>query len=402
MPDDLRRLARALGEPDDDVRAAAEAALAALGPAAAGELIATVAWGRRRARDRAAALLADLPVTPAALDRLVDAELDALDADRGRDRGAARARRRAASRAGSTSACARSRTPCCCSSRRAAGRRAIARAAVAWRHARGAHERARTLAVIETALPRALVGRLVEAVDDLAPADRAAALVARRRARCPRATPSSAASSPAAIASRARSSCTRSAPPAAARIATRSRAPRTPRPLAAAASPLNLLRRLHAALDTDPSSEERTDMPTRVETLIALGRVPLLAALTTRQLADVAERARWVTARDGRSWSAPAIAIDALIVVDDGELALGDRRIGKGEVVDELACVAPLAAPGDLRVVAPARVIRLERVDFEELVDDVPGLASAVCRALGERARRAEDAAYRSPLASRQ
>jgi hypothetical protein len=46
-------------------------------------------------------------------------------------------------------------------------------------------------------------------------------------------------------------------------------------------------------------------------------------------------------------------------------------------------------------------MIRLERVDFEELVDDVPGLASSVCRALGERARRAEDASYRSPLASR-
>jgi hypothetical protein len=46
-------------------------------------------------------------------------------------------------------------------------------------------------------------------------------------------------------------------------------------------------------------------------------------------------------------------------------------------------------------------VIRLPRVDFEELVDDVPGLAAAVCRALGERARKAEDASYRSPLASR-
>ena len=78
-PDDLRRIARALGEPDDDVRAAAEQALALLGPAAAGELVATVAFGRRLARDRAAALLADLPVTPAALDRLIDAELDALD-----------------------------------------------------------------------------------------------------------------------------------------------------------------------------------------------------------------------------------------------------------------------------------------------------------------------------------
>ena len=141
-------------------------------------------------------------------------------------------------------------------------------------------------------------------------------------------------------------------------------------------------------------------MPNRVETLIALGRVPLLAALTTRQLGDVVERARAFTVRAGEVVVAAGDPIDALIAVDDGELALGDRRIGKGEVVDELACVAPVAAPADLRAVAASRLIRLDRVDFEQLVDDVPGLAAAVCRALGERARRAEDEAYRSPLAT--
>jgi CRP-like cAMP-binding protein len=132
-----------------------------------------------------------------------------------------------------------------------------------------------------------------------------------------------------------------------------------------------------------------TDMPTRVETLIALGRVPLLAALSTRQLADVAERARWVTLAAGAVVVTAGEPIDALIVVDDGELELAGRRIARGEVVDELACVAPLAAAADLRVTAAARLIRLERADFEELVDDVPGLASTVCRALGERARAA-------------
>jgi CRP-like cAMP-binding protein len=135
--------------------------------------------------------------------------------------------------------------------------------------------------------------------------------------------------------------------------------------------------------------------------LIALGRVPLLASLTTRQLADVAERARWMHVREGSVVITSGDLIDALIVVEDGELAIGDRRIVKGEVVDELACVAPIATPADLRAVRAARLIRLERVDFEELVDDVPGLAAAVCRALGERARRAEDASYRSPLVSR-
>ena len=142
-------------------------------------------------------------------------------------------------------------------------------------------------------------------------------------------------------------------------------------------------------------------MPSRVETLIALGRVPLLASLTTRQLADVAERARWANAREGSIVITGGDLIDALIVVEDGELAHGDRTIVKGEVVDELACVAPVATTTDLRCVRAARLIRLERVDFEELVDAVPGLAAAVCRALGERARRAEDRTYRSPLASR-
>jgi hypothetical protein len=169
---------------------------------------------------------------------------------------------------------------------------------------------------------------------------------------------------------------------------------------AAAASAHDLLRRLTEAVDDDVE-EGTSDMPSRVETLIALGRVPLLASLSTRQLADIAERARWATAKEGAVLVTAGDPIDALIVVEDGELRLGDRRFGAGEVVDELACVAPVAAPADLVVTASARVIRLERVDFEELVDDVPGLASAVCRALGDRARRAEDASYRSPLASR-
>ena len=395
-PEDLRRVARALGEPDDDVRAAAEAALAALGPAAAGELIATAAWGRRRARDRAAALLADLPVTAVTIDRLVDAELDALEQtataiaimiEPGDELVARRLDERLREIAHTVLLLVAAR-------RRS---RPIARAAVAWRHARGAPERARTLAVIEAALPRALVGRLVEAVDDLAPADRAAAL-ARAGITPPSREASCVPSSPAAIGSPVRSCCTGWARRIAARIAPRSPRPRTRRrwPRARPIWCADLPKAVHDPIEIEGAS----DMPSRVETLIALGRVPLLAALSTRQLADVAERARWVTAKEGSVVIGAGDPIDALIVVDAGELALGDRAVAKGEVVDELACVAPALAAADLVVTRTARMIRLERVDFEELVDDVPGLASAVCRALGERARRAEDAAYRSPLAS--
>jgi hypothetical protein len=394
--DDLRRVARALGEPDDDVRTAAEQALSSLGPAAAGELIATAAWGRRRARDRAAALLADLPVTPATIDRLVDAELDALEQTAAaisilREPGDELLARRLDERLREIAhtvlllVAARRRS------------RPIARAAVAWRHARAGQERARTLAVIEAALPRALVGRLVEAVDDLAPADRAAAL-----ARAGVDPPNRDAVMRAELAGRDRLSraLVLHTLGAAGRSAHRDAIAKAAHAEAAAASATDLLRRLTEAVD-DTVDEGVSDMPTRVETLIALGRVPLLAALSTRQLADVAERARWVTAREGSVLITGGDPIDALIVVEDGELRLGTRTIVKGEVVDELACVAPTSAPADLAVTRNARLIRLERVDFEELVDDVPGLASSVCRALGERARRAEDSGYRSPLASR-
>jgi len=419
-PDDLRRIARALGEPDDDVRAAAEDALVALGSVAAGELINTAAWGRRRARDRAAALLAELPVTPVAIGRLIDAELDALD----RTHAAIAAldapgdellARRLAERLGEI---AHTVLLLVAASRRSPP---IARAAVAWRHARGGHERARTLAVIETALPRALVGRLVEAVDDLTPADRAAML-----ARAGATPPARDAAIRAELAGRDRLARALALHTlgAAGRSAHRDTIAEAARAEAVAMSPGDLFRRLSQALDQardQPRSHARvqdavdraldhvskapddggTDMPSRVETLIALGRVPLLSALTTRQLADVAERARWTHVRTGAIVVTGGDAIDALIVVDDGELACGERRFARGDVVDELACVAPVPAAADLRAVRACRLIRLERVDFEELVDDVPGLAAAVCRALGERARRAEDSGYRSPLASR-
>jgi hypothetical protein len=406
-PEDLRRIARALGEPDDDVRTAAEEALVALGPTAAGELIATIAWGRRRARDRAAALLAELPVTPVTIDRLVDAELDALEQTAvaiavlgasGDEAGASGSRapgndlvvRRLEERLREIAhtvlllVAARRRS------------RAIASAATAWRHARGGLERARTLAVIETALPTALRGRLVEAVDDLTPLDRATGLE-----RAGVALPGRDQVARAELAGRDRlaRALVLHALGAAGRSKHRDTIAAAAHAEVLAASPAELLRRLAEAVDDD--TEEGTDMPSRVETLIALGRVPLLAALTTRQLADVAERARWVTGREGSVVVTGGDPIDALIVVEDGELQLGDRRVAKGDVVDELACVAPAPASADLVVVRAARMIRLERVDFEELVDDVPGLASAVCRALGERARKAEDASYKSPLASR-
>ena len=253
--------------------------------------------------------------------------------------------------------------------------------------------------MIQAALPRALVTRLVEAVDDLSVADRAGQLL-----RAGLEVPTRDAVIRAELGGRDRLArgLVLHILGAAGRSAHRATIADAARAEALAVTPAELLRRVTDAIDEPARTDEgEADMPSRVETLIALGRVPLLASLSTRQLADVAERARWANVREGGVVITAGDPLDALIVVDDGELELGARRIVKGEVVDELACVAPIPLASDLRAVRPSRLIRLERVDFEELVDDVPGLAAAVCRGLGERARRAEDGGYKSPLLSR-
>jgi CRP-like cAMP-binding protein len=128
-----------------------------------------------------------------------------------------------------------------------------------------------------------------------------------------------------------------------------------------------------------------------VETLLLLGEVPLLAGLSTRQLAELAEAVRWEELRPGDVAVAAGERLDALVVVAHGALVMGEgaaaRRLGPGAAVDELAVVAPRPTPAAAVAAEPTRLARLARIDFEQLVDEVPGLASAVCRALGERAR---------------
>ncbi|MEJ7603018.1 MAG: hypothetical protein WKG01_34345 [Kofleriaceae bacterium] len=108
--------------------------------------------------------------------------------------------------------------------------------------------------------------------------------------------------------------------------------------------------------------------------------------------------ARQVNIRAGGVIVTAGDVLEALVVVDDGELALGERGIVKAKSSTSSPASAPSLVAHDLRALRASRVIRLERVEFE-LVDDVPGLAASVCRTLGERARKAEDAAYpHSPL----
>ncbi|HTJ44050.1 MAG TPA: hypothetical protein VL463_18215 [Kofleriaceae bacterium] len=378
--DDAARLyAAALGDLDEEVRDSAEAGLRALGPAAIGELVRVADFGRRVARDRAARLLGELPVTSVELDRMLDAELALLDATCVHlhvlaPEGGLLARRleeraREIAHTVLLLVAARQRS------------RPVASAARVFRAAPDPGTRARALAVLDTALPRPMVARLLDAVDELPAAERARAAAARMDAAPDRDRAIQAEVGGGDRLARALVLHTLDAGARASHRATISSAAAS---AAAAASPLALLRRI-----ADAEAEEDRDVPTRVETMLILGDVPLLAALTARQLADLAGKAAWKSARAGDTVANAGESLDALIVVADGELALGDDRvIARGQAVDELAWFAPAPLAAPLVAARATRYLRIERLDFDELVDDVPGLGASVLRVLGTRARR--------------
>jgi hypothetical protein len=394
--EDLRRLADALGDRHDDMRSAAYDALRAIGAPAAYELLATMTYRRRAARDLAAELLAAVAVPKSLLHKGIDIECDELE--------------RTALALGAVCVPA-GHAPTWLERRlderideiahtivllAAASRRddALAVAANAWQWAPSRRERARYLAVLDAALPRAIVERIGDAIDEQPAALRAAAVAER----CGRPIPAREQAlheeliGPDAIAR----AFAMDFLDAQARVRHRATLSEAASVQMHAANAADVLRRVH-----DSAHDSSVDMPSRVETLIILGKVPLLGALSSRQLSDLAERARWQSAPPGAVIIAGGEVVDALWVVASGELRIGDRFVGEGESVDELAWVAPLALEHDVKVVKSVQLLRIDRLDFNELVDDVPGLGVMFCRALGERVRNASSAGYRSPFVSR-
>ena len=320
-------------------------------------------------------------MTAAELDRILDAELAQLDRtcvhlDRLGDLGRGLVARRLDERAREIAhtvlllVAARTRS------------RPVAAAARVFRDAPDPATRARALAALDAALPRPLVARLLDAVDDLPVAERARPAAERLGD----AAPDRAAAVRAELGGgdRLARALVLHAMGADDRASHRDAISSAAAEAAAAASPLALLRRI-----ADADADGDRDMPSRVETMLVLGDVPLLAELTARQLADLAAVTAWRTARAGDVVVPAGEPLDALVVVADGELtADGGRAWTRGQAVDELAWFAPAPVAAAVVAARPTRYLRIERLDFDELVDDVPGLGAAVCRVLGARARR--------------
>lgn len=373
--EDVHLLAEALGDRDDLVRDAAEAGLRGLGAGAATELARQAGFGRRLARDRAVALLRELPVTAAVLDELIARELAAVDrvalaAVALVELGDPWVQRRLTERLGERGhttlllAAARERSA------------VIAHAARLLRAARGPHERARALEALDAGLPRALAMALLPALEDVSPGARA------RAARTRQAAPALDAAIRAELAgddALTRSLLVRAL--GARRAHYRTAIADAASVAAAEADPLALLRRI----TTDDDEED--DVPAPVELMLLVAQVPLLRELTTPQLAALVERALVVELGDGEVVYADGERVEDLVIVAEGALLVGDRRIHPGAALDELAPLAPRPTAAPVVAAGATRLARLSRLAIDELVDDEPGLAAILLRALGERLR---------------
>jgi CRP-like cAMP-binding protein len=128
-----------------------------------------------------------------------------------------------------------------------------------------------------------------------------------------------------------------------------------------------------------------------VERVALLRRVGLFAETPDRALAGVAQVVTEVEVAAGATVMQEGAVEDWLYVVVDGQLEVvrDDRRatIGPGEVVGELAVLDPMPRSAQVRAVTDCLLFRLDKADFDEVLDERPEIARGVIRELVGRLR---------------
>jgi hypothetical protein len=401
-PEDGNLMARALGDADDEVRRAAAAGLRALGDRALEYLLVAASFGRRAARNHALSLLRDLRVSIDSLDHLIESELKEIDQTSARLaplselEGAALLVRRLEERVDEAA-----HTMFLVLEARL-GDPAIGSAARTFLRARDRVGRARALETLDTVLPRALARRALAPLDD-------APIAVRSDRACRRLG-----SAPREIDDAVRAELRGPDPLARALVVQalgssgranhRDAIAQAAEEAAMAVDPFSMLRRITGA-PTEPGTENpgepdptwEDEMPRSVETMMALSQLPIFAELTTRQLADLADVVRWekaapdtVIVAQGDSDSAMYFVLSGRVrvAVAAGETTRELGELGPGELFGEMALFEDAQRSASVTATEKTRLGRIERADFEELVEDVPGIALGICRVLSRRVRK--------------
>jgi CRP-like cAMP-binding protein len=164
--------------------------------------------------------------------------------------------------------------------------------------------------------------------------------------------------------------------------------------------PLEMFRRRTGAdegAEAGATKDEEDDVPRSVETMMVLSRIGMFSELTTRQLDELADVVTWQVASPGTAVIAEGDHGDSMYFVASGSLAVevdGAKvnELGAGEPFGEMAIFEDEQRSASIVASTRARIGRIDRSDFEELVEDVPGIALAICRVLSRRVREANRA----------
>lgn len=395
---DAHLLARCLGDRSEDVRTAAVEGLRVLGGDALEVLLVAASYGRRPARNAALELLRDLRVTSSALDELIEAELVEIDTTCARLAalhelpGGTLVTRRLKERVDEVAHTlfllleARVAEP------------AIGAAARRLLRARDPNARARALEALDTALPRSLAHRVIAALDD-GPLDARSVAAAARLERDPPTRDE-------AVEGELRGDDPLARDLVVSALGSSGRTEHRDAISAAAANaarsfdPLEMFRRLTGdddGAETSATTDEEDDVPRSVETMMVLSRIGMFSELTTRQLDELADVVAWQVASPGTPIITEGDHGDSMYFVASGTVSVEVAgatvsELGAGEPFGEMAIFEDELRSASIVAASRARVGRINRSDFEELVEDVPGIALAICRVLSRRVREANRA----------
>ena len=134
-----------------------------------------------------------------------------------------------------------------------------------------------------------------------------------------------------------------------------------------------------------------------IERVAVLQRAGLFSSVPGHTLVAVARLLEEVRVAAGATIIERGELEDWLFVVADGRVRahVGDLTLvegGPGDVVGELAVLAPAARAASVTALEPTLLLRLRRGPFEELLDDRPGIARALIFALAQRLQANADA----------
>jgi CRP-like cAMP-binding protein len=130
------------------------------------------------------------------------------------------------------------------------------------------------------------------------------------------------------------------------------------------------------------------------ERIERLRRIPLFAELGEEALQRVAAVSSELQVPAGQVLARADDPGAGMFVVEEGTVVVEARRrtieLGPGEFVGELSLLVPESTRvARVRAKTPVRCLLLSRVDFEELLDDMPSLARAMLPVIAERLWRA-------------